>query len=144
MLARSFSVPGDHVGQASTGYRWPFGPVAIVSPFNFPLGEQPSNEGTSMYQGLVAGPVDSVVMAHLCIGVLDPVDGVDSSSIRRVIFLRMGCVWPRVHTRVGGGSLHMCAQLGRTSLLGPFPSMGSQTLLGFKSEIDGFARYPGA
>ncbi|CAM9340221.1 unnamed protein product [Ectocarpus sp. 4 AP-2014] len=37
MLARSFSVPGDHVGQASTGYRWPFGPVAIVSPFNFPL-----------------------------------------------------------------------------------------------------------
>lgn len=37
-LAKSFNVPGDHVGQASTGYRWPFGPVAIVSPFNFPLG----------------------------------------------------------------------------------------------------------
>ncbi|CAM9996331.1 unnamed protein product, partial [Hapterophycus canaliculatus] len=37
MLAKSFSVPGDHVGQASTGYRWPFGPVAIVSPFNYPL-----------------------------------------------------------------------------------------------------------
>ncbi|CBJ33088.1 Aldehyde Dehydrogenase [Ectocarpus siliculosus] len=67
MLARSFSVPGDHVGQASTGYRWPFGPVAIVSPFNFPLGEQPSNEGTSVYQVLVAGLVDSVVMAYLCI-----------------------------------------------------------------------------
>ncbi|CAM9843610.1 unnamed protein product [Pylaiella littoralis] len=37
MLARSFNVPGDHVGQASTGYRWPYGPVAIVSPFNFPF-----------------------------------------------------------------------------------------------------------
>lgn len=48
MLARSFSVPGDHVGQASTGYRWPFGPVAIVSPFNFPLGEQASNSAISV------------------------------------------------------------------------------------------------
>ncbi|CAM9559491.1 unnamed protein product [Ascophyllum nodosum] len=36
-LARSFNVPGDHLGQVSTGYRWPYGPVAIVSPFNFPL-----------------------------------------------------------------------------------------------------------
>ncbi|CAN0278158.1 unnamed protein product, partial [Laminaria digitata] len=37
LLAKSFTVPGDHVGQSSTGYRWPYGPVAIVSPFNFPL-----------------------------------------------------------------------------------------------------------
>lgn len=36
-LARSFGNPGDHVGQQSNGYRWPFGPVAIVAPFNFPL-----------------------------------------------------------------------------------------------------------
>jgi 1-pyrroline-5-carboxylate dehydrogenase len=36
-LARSFGVPGDHLGQQSNGYRWPFGPVAIVAPFNFPL-----------------------------------------------------------------------------------------------------------
>eukprot|EP01029_Cantina_marsupialis_P028412 TRINITY_DN776130_c0_g1_i1.p1 TRINITY_DN776130_c0_g1~~TRINITY_DN776130_c0_g1_i1.p1 ORF type:complete len:546 (+),score=183.75 TRINITY_DN776130_c0_g1_i1:23-1639(+) len=28
---------GDHQGQMANGYRWPFGPVAIVSPFNFPL-----------------------------------------------------------------------------------------------------------
>jgi len=28
---------GDHEGQQAAGYRWPFGPVAIVSPFNFPL-----------------------------------------------------------------------------------------------------------
>lgn len=36
-LSRSFGVPGDHVGQQSNGYRWPYGPVAIVAPFNFPL-----------------------------------------------------------------------------------------------------------
>mmetsp|Transcript_29916 Transcript_29916/g.45986 ORF Transcript_29916/g.45986 Transcript_29916/m.45986 type:complete len:612 (+) Transcript_29916:97-1932(+) len=36
-LARSFGVPGDHQGQMSQGYRWPYGPVAIVTPFNFPL-----------------------------------------------------------------------------------------------------------
>ncbi|KAM3567986.1 hypothetical protein VYU27_009880, partial [Nannochloropsis oceanica] len=36
-LARSFGVPGDHTGQVSNGYRFPYGPVAIVSPFNFPL-----------------------------------------------------------------------------------------------------------
>jgi len=36
-LAKSFGVPGDHYGQMSVGYRWPYGPVALVTPFNFPL-----------------------------------------------------------------------------------------------------------
>lgn len=36
-LARSFGVPGDHAGQTSNGYRWPFGPVGLITPFNFPL-----------------------------------------------------------------------------------------------------------
>eukprot|EP00898_Chlorokybus_atmophyticus_P005137 jgi/Chlat1/5624/Chrsp369S05383 len=36
-LARSFSAPGDHRGQASSGYRWPYGSAAIIAPFNFPL-----------------------------------------------------------------------------------------------------------
>jgi 1-pyrroline-5-carboxylate dehydrogenase len=36
-LARSFAVPGNHAGQQSTGLRWPYGPVAIITPFNFPL-----------------------------------------------------------------------------------------------------------
>lgn len=36
-LARSFAVPGNHLGQQSNGYRWPYGPVTIVTPFNFPL-----------------------------------------------------------------------------------------------------------
>lgn len=36
-MARGFSVSGDHAGQESKGYRWPFGPVAIVAPFNFPF-----------------------------------------------------------------------------------------------------------
>lgn len=36
-LARSFAVPGNHGGQQSNGFRWPYGPVAIIAPFNFPL-----------------------------------------------------------------------------------------------------------
>ncbi|CAN6859462.1 unnamed protein product [Brassica oleracea] len=36
-LARSFAVPGNHHGQQSHGYRWPYGPVTIITPFNFPL-----------------------------------------------------------------------------------------------------------
>ncbi|MEM1009002.1 MAG: aldehyde dehydrogenase family protein, partial [Myxococcota bacterium] len=36
-LTRGFHHPGDHEGQQSQGYRWPYGPVIIVSPFNFPL-----------------------------------------------------------------------------------------------------------
>jgi 1-pyrroline-5-carboxylate dehydrogenase len=36
-LARGFSNPGNYMGQTSTGTRWPYGPVAVISPFNFPL-----------------------------------------------------------------------------------------------------------
>jgi 1-pyrroline-5-carboxylate dehydrogenase len=36
-LARSFGVPGDHTGQTTTGHRWPYGPVTLITPFNFPL-----------------------------------------------------------------------------------------------------------
>eukprot|EP00520_Triparma_pacifica_P003741 CAMPEP_0118657130 /NCGR_PEP_ID=MMETSP0785-20121206/13849_1 /TAXON_ID=91992 /ORGANISM="Bolidomonas pacifica, Strain CCMP 1866" /LENGTH=490 /DNA_ID=CAMNT_0006550017 /DNA_START=147 /DNA_END=1619 /DNA_ORIENTATION=- len=36
-LSRGFSVPGDHDGQESRGYRFPYGPTMIISPFNFPL-----------------------------------------------------------------------------------------------------------
>ncbi|KAF5933654.1 hypothetical protein HYC85_029825 [Camellia sinensis] len=36
-LARSFAVPGNHLGQQSHGFRWPYGPTAIITPFNFPL-----------------------------------------------------------------------------------------------------------
>jgi len=36
-LARGFSVPGNHVGQRSNGHRFPFGGVAIITPFNFPI-----------------------------------------------------------------------------------------------------------
>ncbi len=35
--AGALSVPGDHTGQSSAGYRFPFGAVAVVTPFNFPL-----------------------------------------------------------------------------------------------------------
>jgi 1-pyrroline-5-carboxylate dehydrogenase len=36
-LARSFGVPGDHDGQTSNGHRFPYGPVSIITPFNFPV-----------------------------------------------------------------------------------------------------------
>lgn len=36
-LLRSFNVTGDHLGQISSGHRWPYGPVSIICPFNFPL-----------------------------------------------------------------------------------------------------------
>lgn len=36
-LARGTTTPGDRMGQESCSYRWPYGPVAVISPFNFPL-----------------------------------------------------------------------------------------------------------
>jgi len=36
-LARSFGVPGDHAGQFTHGHRYPYGRVAIIAPFKFPL-----------------------------------------------------------------------------------------------------------
>jgi 1-pyrroline-5-carboxylate dehydrogenase len=36
-LARGFTVSGDHTGQTSKGVRWPYGPVCLITPFNFPL-----------------------------------------------------------------------------------------------------------
>jgi len=36
-LSKSFGVPGDHYGQYSVGHRWPYGPVGLITPFNFPL-----------------------------------------------------------------------------------------------------------
>lgn len=36
-LSRGFMNPGDYQGQETRGYRWPWGPVVIIAPFNFPL-----------------------------------------------------------------------------------------------------------
>ena len=36
-LAKGSTISGDHVGQTSTNVRWPYGPVALITPFNFPL-----------------------------------------------------------------------------------------------------------
>eukprot|EP00121_Abeoforma_whisleri_P002569 Awhi_evm1s2310 len=36
-LARSFGLPGDHIGQQTCGYRYPFGPTCVITPFNFSL-----------------------------------------------------------------------------------------------------------
>lgn len=36
-LAESDKFPGDHKGQFSVSYRWPYGGVGLVTPFNFPI-----------------------------------------------------------------------------------------------------------
>lgn len=36
-LASAHRTPGDHLGQHATGYRFPYGPVGVITPFNFPL-----------------------------------------------------------------------------------------------------------
>jgi 1-pyrroline-5-carboxylate dehydrogenase len=36
-LAESFKSPGDYEGQFTTSYRWPYGGVGLITPFNFPI-----------------------------------------------------------------------------------------------------------
>ena len=36
-MAFGQTTPGDNVGHESHDYRWPYGPVSIITPFNFPL-----------------------------------------------------------------------------------------------------------
>ncbi|MDH4367112.1 MAG: aldehyde dehydrogenase family protein, partial [Dehalococcoidia bacterium] len=36
-LAKGQTTPGNHFGQEAIDYRWPHGPVAVITPFNFPL-----------------------------------------------------------------------------------------------------------
>ena len=36
-LARGSVSSGDRLGQECSSYRWPFGGVAVITPFNFPL-----------------------------------------------------------------------------------------------------------
>jgi 1-pyrroline-5-carboxylate dehydrogenase len=36
-LVKGQTTPGDHLGQEAIDYRWPHGPVAVITPFNFPL-----------------------------------------------------------------------------------------------------------
>lgn len=36
-LGKGQTTPGNHLGQEAIDYRWPHGPVAVITPFNFPL-----------------------------------------------------------------------------------------------------------
>jgi 1-pyrroline-5-carboxylate dehydrogenase len=36
-LANGKTTPGDHFGQQSQDYPWPYGPVVIIAPYNFPI-----------------------------------------------------------------------------------------------------------
>lgn len=75
-LARGFSHPGDHTGQQSNGFRWPYGPVACINPFNFPM-EIPllqvfgalfmGNKPLLKCDSRVALPVEEFIrLAHVC------------------------------------------------------------------------------
>jgi len=59
-------VSGDHAGQESRGYRWPFGPVALVTPFNFPIEIPGLQVGGALMMGnhvtLKAASTVSIVM----------------------------------------------------------------------------------
>jgi 1-pyrroline-5-carboxylate dehydrogenase len=45
-LSKSSALPGDHAGQETRSYRYPYGPVGVITPFNFPL-EIPALQATS-------------------------------------------------------------------------------------------------
>mmetsp|Transcript_31593 Transcript_31593/g.48299 ORF Transcript_31593/g.48299 Transcript_31593/m.48299 type:complete len:240 (+) Transcript_31593:206-925(+) len=36
-MAQGKTTPGDHSGQFTSGYRFPYGPVSVITPFNFPM-----------------------------------------------------------------------------------------------------------
>jgi len=64
LFLRGFVVAGDHVGQQSIGYRFPFGPCMHIAPFNFPI----EINALHIFGGLMAGnkvlaKVDSRVSA---------------------------------------------------------------------------------
>ena len=87
-LARGFNNPGDHEGQQTQGYRWPYGPVCIITPFNFPI-------EISLLQ----------VMGALFMGnkVLLKVDSKVSGAVQEFIRLLLACGMPHgdlifVHT----------------------------------------------
>ncbi|KAJ8647527.1 hypothetical protein MRB53_000550 [Persea americana] len=68
-LARSFAIPGNHLGQHSHGFRWPYGPVAIITPFNFPLEIPLLQLMGALYMGnkplLKVDSKVSIVMEHM-------------------------------------------------------------------------------
>lgn len=99
-LARSFGVPGDHLGQTSNGHRFPFGPVAIVTPFNFPI------EIPALQVSALASHASQPVYMAVC-----------------------GCVWgsaEHTHTRATPGQLSLAhrtitALFSRTIVTLPLP-----------------------
>ncbi|XP_021733794.1 probable aldehyde dehydrogenase [Chenopodium quinoa] len=89
-LARSFAIPGNHLGQQSHGFRWPYGPVAIITPFNFPLEIPVLQLMGALYMGnkplLKVDSKVSIVMEqmlrllHLCGLSTDDVDFINSDG----------------------------------------------------------------
>jgi len=68
MLARSFGQPGDHLGQHSAGFRWPYGPTALITPFNFPLEIPLLQLMGALYMGNKVRHLPVLLLAALLIG----------------------------------------------------------------------------
>ena len=51
LFLKGFIVPGDHTGQQSIGYRFPFGACMHIAPFNFPI----EINALHIFGGLMAG-----------------------------------------------------------------------------------------
>lgn len=49
--AGGFIVGGDYSGQHSLGVRWPYGPVGLITPFNFPLEIPALQLGGALFMG---------------------------------------------------------------------------------------------
>ena len=75
-LAQSQRYPGDHNGQFNTSYRWPYGPVGLVTPFNFPIEIPVLQMMGALYMGnkvlvkpheITAFPVEQFIrLLHYC------------------------------------------------------------------------------
>ena len=61
-LARGFTVPGDHYGQQSTGYRWPYGPAGLITPFNFPVSRRQRGWGKKKKGEMHKSSFDTLVL----------------------------------------------------------------------------------
>ena len=50
-LAKGQTTPGDRLGHEAIDYRWPHGPVAVITPFNFPLEVMTLQTMGALYMG---------------------------------------------------------------------------------------------
>jgi 1-pyrroline-5-carboxylate dehydrogenase len=114
-LAKGFSHPGDRLGQQSHDFRWPFGPVVIVAPFNFPLeipalqllgalfmGNRPLIKGASTTSIVIE---QFLRLLHFCGLPLADVDFINCAGANMEGLLRSSQHWVRVLQFTGSSEM---------------------------------------